>query len=76
MDRRLLVVVVAVGVGWVAWSATRAQAPLHDGAYLTYDFDGTRIEVTFASAEGDRLPGRWNEGHRGHGGHRVLPDGQ
>ncbi len=47
MKKVILTVIVVIGGLWVAFSIFGPQAPLKDGLYLSYDYGGSTIRVTF-----------------------------
>ena len=47
MKKIILILIVVVGGLWVAFSIFGPQAPLKDGLYLSYDYGGSAIRVTF-----------------------------
>ncbi len=47
MKKTILILIVVIAGLWVAFSLLGPQAPLKDGLYLSYDYGGSTIRVTF-----------------------------
>ena len=46
MKKTILILIVISGL-WFAYSSLRPKAPLKDGLYLSYEYGGSKIRVTF-----------------------------
>ena len=47
MKKTILILIVVIGGLWFAYSNLRPKAPLKDGLYLSYEYGGSKIRVTF-----------------------------
>ncbi|MFC1498275.1 hypothetical protein ACFLS1_07390 [Verrucomicrobiota bacterium] len=47
MKKTIFILIIVIAVLWVAPSILSPQAPLKDGLYLSYDYGGSTIRVTF-----------------------------
>jgi len=50
----LIVIVVVIGI-WAAYTFLAPKAPLRNGLYLSYDFGGSKIRVTFTEISKDKF---------------------
>jgi len=48
MKKIILILILVIGGLWFAYSVLRPKAPLKDGLYLSYDYGGSPIRVTFS----------------------------
>ena len=47
MTKAILILIVVIGGLWAAYTFLAPKAPLKDGLYLSYDYGGSTIRVTF-----------------------------
>jgi hypothetical protein len=55
MKKAVIVLIVLGAALWLGFSALQPKAPLKDGLYLSYDYGGSTIRVTFKELGGNKF---------------------